>query len=281
MRLRSSNWSVLAAAFGGILWMSIPLAYAAYPWGAAGNRAYGHLDLLLFAGPILITLALPKLFRCYGSRLPRAPRMARFVTMTGGVLLIVSSFGYGWGDLVLGVGVASPLLLVALLVMSTGLLILGGNIVRTRPWYGWEGALPIAVASVPFVWLASVLFGRVFLRSEEAVSRFFEANFTALVVLLGVAWFLQAFALLSVLRRGDALRLVSSLGRMAALSARWVRSEGGIAANLSAPSRCWKRAFERDYTETRPSSTHSRTIRTSSAKTPRYQALLEESGITW
>ena len=201
MSIKNWSWSALAALVGGAQWVWIPLVYSAYPWGAAGNRAYGYFDFLLFTGPLLWTAALPGLFRCYGSRSHQPQQTGRFGAMTGGVLLVLASFGYGYGSVLEGVGLASPLLLLSLLLMSVGFLVLSRNIIRTGSWARWSSLPPLAIAAVPLVWLATVLFVGVVLR--RLTSGFFDASFTALIVSFGAVWMLQAFALGSESWKGD------------------------------------------------------------------------------
>ncbi len=181
--------------------MWIPLVYAAYPWGAAGNRAYGYFDFLLFTGPLLWTAALPGLFRCYGGRLHHPQRTGLFVTMTGGVLLVLASFGYKFSSVLAGGGLASPVLLLSLLFMSAGFLVLSRNTILAGAWASWDGLPPMAIAAVPLVWLATVVFVGVVLR--RLTSSFFDASFTTLIVSFGIVWTLQGFALASLGRRGD------------------------------------------------------------------------------
>ena len=112
--------------------------------------------------------------------------------MTSGVLLVLASFG-GYGSVLEGVGLASPVLLLSLLALSAGFLVLGRNIIRAGAWASWDGLAPIAVAAVPLVCVATVLFVGVVLR--RLTSSFFDASFTTLIVSFGVVWMLQGCAL--------------------------------------------------------------------------------------
>lgn len=124
--------------------------------------------------------------------------------MIGGALLAGGSFGYAYGPLLMGVDFPSPAILLPLLIMSAGFVMLSKSIIRTGAWASWYDVFPIAIAAVPLLWLASLVFVGVFLRSrmsDKVASNFFEASFTGLIVLVGLVWMLQAFALRSVSRQ--------------------------------------------------------------------------------
>ena len=181
-------------------WVWIPLVYWVYPWGAAGNRAYGHFDFFLFVGPLFFTAALPGLFRHYSTRIRKPQRVGQFIALVGSILLVVGSFGYAYGHWLIGVGFPSPTILLPLLIMSAGFVVLSNNLLRAGVWARWDGVVPITVASVPLLWLVTLLFVAAFFGSrmpDKMPTSFFEASFTALIILSGVTWILQGIALRS------------------------------------------------------------------------------------
>ena len=204
--MHPKNWkfTALAAFLGGLDWVWIPLVYAAYPWGAAGNRAYGHFDYLLFVGPLLFTAAMPGLFRYHGQRMHQRQRTGFVIAFAGGALLTIGSFGYAFGHMLIGHDVPSPGILLPVLIISAGFMVLSTRIVRAGSWANWDGLTPIAIGVVPLLWLLVLMSVGLLLGPplpESAMSRFFEASFTTLIVSFGSVWMFQAFALRLVSRR--------------------------------------------------------------------------------
>ena len=198
MTAKKWSWTAIASLVGGAQWVWIPLVYAVYPWGVAGDRGYGHFDYALFLGPLLFTAALPGLFRHYARHVGQPLRVGLVVTVIGGVTLALSSFGHVYGHLLIGSDVPSPVILLPLLIMSAGFVILGTSVIRSGGRPSWQRLCPIAIAAVPLLWVATVLFVAIFLRSrmsEDAGSHFFDASFTALIVSFGSVWMLQGYAL--------------------------------------------------------------------------------------
>ena len=90
------RWGGAAAISGGVYSLLIATIYAVTRVGAAGDRLFGSLDLLLFPAPALFTLSLVTFRVRYGKDVARIGRQALAVAIFGMALVAIGQFGQGW-----------------------------------------------------------------------------------------------------------------------------------------------------------------------------------------
>src|SRR6266540_3177155 len=139
------RWGGVAAISGGVFSLLIATKYAVTRVGAAGDRLFGSLDVLLFPGPALFTLSLVAFRVRYGKHVAPIGRQALAVAIFGMALVATGQFGQAWlgfrGALVVAPGS---------LCVEFGLLVLAVSAARghTVPQCVWVLMLVMAVLPV-------------------------------------------------------------------------------------------------------------------------------------
>ena len=175
------RWGGVAAISGGVFSLLIATIYAVTQVGAAGDRLFGSLDVLLFPGPALFTLSLVTIRVRYGQHVARIGRQALAVAIFGMALVATGQFGQAW------LGFRGALAVVpGSLCVECGLLVFAVSAARghTLPRRVW--VLPFVMAVLPvLVIAASQVVAR--LRGTRLLS-IDDIYFQGLHVALAVLW---------------------------------------------------------------------------------------------
>ena len=184
------RWGGVAAISGGVFSLLIATIYEVTQVGAAGDRLFGSLDVLLFPGPALFTLSLVAIRVRYGQQVARIGRQALAVAIFGMALVAIAQFGQGWLGFRGALAVAPGSLCVVF-----GLLVFAVSVARghTVPQRVWVLLLVMAVLPVLVIAASQVvaqLRGTRLLAIDDIYFRGLHVARAVLWIVLGVLlWF--------------------------------------------------------------------------------------------
>lgn len=149
---RIVRWGGAAAISDGVYSLVIAAIYAITGVGAAGDRLFGSLDVVLFPAPALFTLSLITFRLRYGRHVARIARHALAVAIVGMALVAIGQFGYAWLDLARS---GNYWIRPGILCVELGLLVFAVSVAREHALPRRIWVLPFLMAVLPIIVIAA------------------------------------------------------------------------------------------------------------------------------
>ena len=194
------RWGGAAAISGGVYALLIATIYAVTRVGAAGDRLFGSLDVLLFPAPALFTLSLVTFRVRYGKHVAPIGRQALAVAIFGMALVATGQFGQAWLGFRGALAVAPGSLCVEFGLLVFAVSAGRGHTVSQRLWVFLlvMAVLPVLVIAASQV--VALLRGTRLLFIDDI---YFQGLYVALAVLWVVLGVLLWFERNALARSGD------------------------------------------------------------------------------